>query len=132
VDLAPTLCELVGLDPDPAFFGKSLLPYLNDPNAPDRTILAVGNFWGPPILSWRQGHYKLIIKPHRQLRLYNLAVDPGESNDLRKAEAARVRTMFGDMRLAMQVMAAQTKGEDLEADLTPEQLERLRSLGYVR
>jgi arylsulfatase A-like enzyme len=132
IDVAPTLCDLAGIDSEPEFFGGSLVPFFDDPEGPDRDVLQVGNFWGPPFWGWRQGNHKLIVGPERRTELYDLGADPGELRDRSEPDDARAREMLERMNAALRSMAAHGGERGGEVELTPEQLERLRSLGYVQ
>lgn len=145
-DLGPTLVELAGAAPLPRSSapdgGRSLLPLLRpgaEPKAasaawPARdfelethyTRLAFG--WSPVRALVRWPH-KFILVPRPEL--YDLAADPTESRDL----AAARPDVASDLRRAL---AARLGPEydrppqpgDAER-LDPEQVERLRSLGYA-
>jgi len=132
VDVAPTLCEMTGVAPDPQFAGRSLAPYFDDPNGPDRAVLHVGNFWGPPWLGWQEGGYKLVVPPDRSQELYDLRRDRAEQNDVATAMPDHLRALRETLDLALQTLEAQAAGEGDSPKLTPEQEERLRALGYLQ
>jgi arylsulfatase A-like enzyme len=83
----------------------------------------------------RQGDYKLIAVPEeRRFELFNVHEDPGERRDLSGTEPLRARKL----RAALAEWHNRTKAvatsfrEGGNAELSPESLERLRSLGYLR
>jgi arylsulfatase A-like enzyme len=129
VDVAPTLCDLSGVVPDPGFAGRSLAPYFANPAEPGRPMLHVGNFWGPPMVAWRQGTHKLIVYPDQRVELYDVTSDPEERSDLAGSDPRRVDSMREDLDLAWRSMEEPVLDDTLR--LTPEQEERLRSLGYL-
>ncbi len=104
-DVVPTLLEMVGVDltnlqSDVSITGRSLNPLLNGET--DRiygTDEPVGlESAGSSALF--KGDWKLVrnAKPHGDLiwRLYNIAVDPGETNDLSKQEPQRFAELISD------------------------------------
>ncbi len=131
VDIAPTLCESAGIAPDPAFVGRSLVGLMNHNNDKGRPIVFEGNFWGDPLRGWLQRGYKLIIPDNGAAMLFNIVADPLEKKDLHAAEPDRVKQMLEDLRLTYKKMSTHKHGEDPPVELSPEQLERLRSLGYT-
>jgi arylsulfatase A-like enzyme len=131
VDLAPTLCELAGLEPDPAFVGKSLAGLMNGEVDGDHTIVFQGNFWGRPLQGWLQGGYKLISSATAPGELFNLVADPHEKEDLSSVDPERVKRMARDLELAYEKMLAHMRGEESPVELSPEELRRLQVLGYM-
>jgi predicted Zn-dependent protease len=101
----------VSADP---FYGESLFGRLNC-------------HWAS-LRSWVKDDWKLIVGSRPEL--YNLAEDPEESHDRAAEEPARVDRMTQELRRAMQQMAPQ--GDKAQPNAaTPEQEQRLRSLGYT-
>lgn len=131
MDVAPTLCALTGVAPGPAFAGRNLSKLIDGSDPDERPIIMEGNFWGPPFRAWLCQGYKLIDGPHGQM-LFNTRADPGEKTVLNDVEPERFRSMLEDMRLAFREMAAEAPGESAPVQLSPAELERLRSLGYIR
>ena len=83
LDLAPTLIELAGAEPDPALEGDSLVPLLHGGTAPsfgDRTV--AGEYLGEgavaPIVMLRRGEWKYVSCPADPPQLFNLDTDPHE------------------------------------------------------
>ncbi|MFQ5804978.1 MAG: sulfatase [Phycisphaerae bacterium] len=131
VDLAPTLCELAGVEPDPAFVGKSLVSLMNGVVDEDHPIVFQGNFWGRPLRGWLQGGYKLIRSANGSDKLFNLVADPREQADLHSIDPERTRRMAQELDLALMKMFAHVRGEDSAVELSPEELRRLQVLGYL-
>lgn len=144
IDLFPTLVD--GLAPEGApqrFQGISLLALArgatgagatpvyaatsgrNTPEVPER-----------PLQALVEGRFKIIHDPlHRDLELYDLAEDPGETHDL-----SPERPVLAQLLLQRLLLQRQANEELLEAagaeerieDLDPETVERLRALGYIQ
>jgi len=85
IDIAPTICELGGLEKRECFDGESLLPLAVGETTRSRGW-ALASYSGVTsnTMSWmlRKGDYKLIVHEGYPLRLFNLRDDPGELNDL--------------------------------------------------
>jgi arylsulfatase K len=85
IDIAPTICELGGLPARPNFSGESLLPVARGDAARGRGW-ALSTYCGLTANTMshmiRRGDYKLIVYEGYPPRLFNLANDPGELNDL--------------------------------------------------
>jgi arylsulfatase A-like enzyme len=134
VDVSPTLCELAGIEPPAGFAGRSLLELTRGEAGADRPVLAHGNLWGPPLTSWRQGEYKLILGSEAEgapPELYRWVADPGEGEDLapsRRDLVARLRENLAAFEGRMTQPPAQgTAG----VELSPETRRQLERLGYL-
>jgi arylsulfatase A-like enzyme len=134
VDVAPTLCELAGIEPPAGFAGRSLLELTRGEAGADRPVLAHGNLWGPPLTSWRQGEYKLILGSEAEgapPELYRWVVDPGEGEDLapsRRDLVARLRENLAAFEGRMTQPAAEGAAG---VELSPETRRQLERLGYL-
>ncbi|MEB2313633.1 MAG: sulfatase [Sorangiineae bacterium] len=105
IDLAPTICELLGVAPDARFVGKSLMPelYGKEPPGPDETVVLdlpadSNNEQRRGIIE--QG-FKLIVYGNGwKYLLFDLKADPGEKNDLSKQQPEKLAAMkqrFGEL-----------------------------------
>jgi arylsulfatase A-like enzyme len=128
IDVAPTICDLVGIDPPSSFWGRSLLP-LVESGGKDRPMLAQGNMWGPERTAWRDGRFKIILDSESGgVLLFDVVSDPGEQKDV-AGEMEGLRTkMLTEANAMIQSFAA---GGESEAELSEEEIEMLRSLGYI-
>jgi arylsulfatase K len=93
VDVAPTICELSGIPQRECFSGESLLPLAKGETDQSRGW-ALASYSGltTNTLSHmlRQGDHKLIVHEGYPTRLFNLAEDPDELNDLADSQPDRV------------------------------------------
>ena len=136
IDVGPTLCELAGLAPLPGASGTSLLALVGEGGAGgagpgDRPVLAHGNFWGPPLSSWRRGAEKLIQNAPgaaRALELYRWREDPLEQRDLAGQAADRARALADELA---RFEAALERGEGAAVTLDEEHAAELGELGYL-
>jgi len=133
VDLLPTALGLLGFDPPPGLPGLDLRLALKGDRLPPQPLYAESLFgrlncrWSS-LRAWIQEDWKLIEggKPE----LYDLAEDPSESRNRASDDPARVRRMREALRAAVQRMTP--GGDTAKANpISPEQEERLRSLGYA-
>ncbi len=145
IDIMPTVLELVGLDPDrmPPSDGRSLVPLLSgrelattDSAYSDSVnMLTYGFFKGirdvkdDMLFCVVDGRWKYI---HHLLRtdeseLYDLSNDPGEQRNLFGLRPDQVERLRGELRAWDY---APDPGSQ-RGRMSPEDVERLRSLGYV-
>lgn len=89
IDMAPTICDLAGIEKRDCFDGESLLPMAKGETTESRGW-ALAGYSGVTsnTMSWmlRKGDYKLIVHAGYPSRLFNLREDPGELNDLIEQE----------------------------------------------
>jgi choline-sulfatase len=94
IDLAPTILDLMGLEPHPEFIGKSLVPELRGAKADDREPVMLelpADTYNPPTRAILKGDFKLIEDPGKRYKLYNLVDDPGEKKNLAKVKAHQAK-----------------------------------------
>jgi arylsulfatase A-like enzyme len=145
IDLFPTILDLAGATSPVPQQGKTLI---GPPRDLERAIYyeLLSIFFFPRrgksgmtkrVEEWfavRKGDYKLITIPRkRRVELYDVRKDPEEQVDLAAAETARVQELLETLdrwqSRTQQLSRGPTEGD--EAELDPEALERLRSLGYL-
>ena len=148
VDVAPTLLELAGLPVPEGLDGSSLAgALLREEAPPDRTLFAeaysprrwIGTWeaeaWNPPLVAVRAGKAKYIVhRPEHGAahppRHFDLAIDPLEQSPrpLAASERRTVEAQVDDyLRGRFPAPGAAPPGEAL----TPDEQQRLRSLGYA-
>lgn len=88
LDLGPTLLDLVGAPSPDTWQGESLVPIIDDPQPPPR-LLSVHH--GDGSEAGVVGTHKLVVGPGRSERLYDLAADPGETEDRRASAGIPLR-----------------------------------------
>jgi arylsulfatase A-like enzyme len=136
LDIAPTIADAFQVlgrgGSDKAFLGKSLLPIVL--GAPTKRWVLARCAGEQPKYGLREGRVKLVYHTARDsAELYDLKADPGEREDLASArplETAYYRQSVRRLILAMR------RGPRAAApgatELTDEQRENLRALGYVQ
>ncbi len=131
IDLAPTLCALVGARVPEPFDGQSLLPLCRGEKLRPQPILCQSNMWTLGGMAWIENGFKLIQNTYDgPFQLYNLRTDPKEREDLAEAQPKRVEAMLGKLGKVL-VRLDHDRPQDLP-DLDERDRERLRSLGYIR
>lgn len=131
IDLAPTLCELAGASVPDAFGGQSLLPHCRGEKRPERPILCQSNMWTLGGMAWLEGGSKLIQNTYDgPFQLYDLRKDPKEQVDLAASQPDRIEAMLSRLGKVL-VRLDHDRPQDLP-DLDERDLERLKSLGYIR
>ena len=141
IDVLPTVLELTGLDAGPGLDGRSLVG-LGDPqrraeleaDLRDRALFAHRTSDEQDRDTWAvvRGSLKLIEVDGEPPRLYDLAVDPGELDDLAQTRPEQLEELRGALR-AMQARAAAWGGtdDDVQIEMTEELYEELQRLGYT-
>ena len=127
IDLVPSLLSLLGEPVPKGLDGRSFL----QPPDPERAIYAENleprlQYGWARLAALYRGPFKYVDGPSPEL--YELARDPLESDDLAAGSADRVESLRREMR-AIQAVADDTLRPRNE--LEPEELRRLRVLGYV-
>jgi arylsulfatase A-like enzyme len=139
IDLMPTLLDQLRLPMGSGIQGRSLAPYIagRPPSAPT-VAFAEGVKIGAEQKAVYLGDWKLIITFPRGGRpplrkLYRIGADPLERQELsaqHRAQANALASLLQDQINENNKLAA---GVDVEhLPLSPEQIERLRSLGYLQ
>jgi len=133
VDLLPTLLGLLKLAPPSGLNGRDVGPALRGQRLSTQALYSESMFarlncrWSS-LRSLVEGDWKLIQGSEPEL--FNLASDPAERENLASAEPQRTLKMQEALRVAVRSMAP--KGDRARANaVSPEQAERLRSLGYT-
>jgi arylsulfatase A-like enzyme len=138
VDIAPTLVDLAGLPPmvpQSPDEGRSLAGLLGvgggtaTPAAPAR--FSGGNLYGLPAVLVEHGPWRFLLRANGAQELYDVTRDPQERHNLvfeHPELAERYRRV-----LEPQLATLMHTGDGARAAKeSPEQLEALRALGYVR
>ncbi|MHC4218861.1 MAG: sulfatase family protein [Planctomycetota bacterium] len=146
IDIAPTVLELAGFDPGglDAADGRSLVPVL-DGKSPEPPLVAYAD--SVNMLTYRSplgeadekndmlfavtdGRWKYIhhLIREEESELYDLTRDPGELTNLYAVHPQEVERLLADLAARpFPPASSQSRGR-----MSPEDIERLRSLGYLR
>jgi arylsulfatase A-like enzyme/Flp pilus assembly protein TadD len=132
IDIAPTVLAMLGLAVPADIQGTNLLPYISGREKKDlssylETYFPRENYGWSELIGLVDGDWKYIRAPKPEL--YNLKDDPQETQNLlgregRNAELMRERLTETISRYSSGISASRR-------ELTSEEREKLRSLGYV-
>jgi len=134
IDIVPTVCDLVGIEPPAGIQGETLAPYFGrtPPQAEDRylyceslypTKYEVNSLLG---LVSRQWKYIQTTRPE----LYDLQKDSKEQTNLVDAHPDQARVLKDHLAQVLEQTVRQDKGQE-DTPLDAESLKHLQSLGYV-
>ncbi len=136
VDFLPTILDLLDIETKRPVQGVSLVPWINGktkasasgPVFAQVTLRAVKTV---DVVSFSTDGWKLIVNkvPKPSYELFRLADDPGERKNLHKAQPAAGRRI-GKQWLSFLESIPLAEIESVE--LSEEEIERLRSLGYMQ
>jgi arylsulfatase A-like enzyme len=126
IDLPATLAECAGVPGEPAWQGRNLL----SADRHGRAYFYV--VWDPVLFGVRQGRYKYILEPGRRDAMYDLAADPGETEDV----AARHPDLRDELKRRLHVLVAyqdrQQESHDRGERSNSTDSRRLTAAGAVR
>jgi len=138
LDVAPTIFDLLGIDKPDWFVGASLIPLMAGEETADRIAFSESTLYGADKLSWRIEQYKYIVdlNPAAPVpeELYDWRNDPGETHNLLTTlpdVADRLRRQLNTFHDDL-VARARTMSQPAIKDMSPREIERLKSLGYIR
>ncbi|KKM19865.1 hypothetical protein LCGC14_1651290 [marine sediment metagenome] len=134
IDIVPTVCDLLDIDPPAGIQGKNLAPYFsNKPPQPEDRYLYCESLFPTKYdlnsllgLASKQWKYIQTTRPE----LYDLEEDPGEQTNLVEAQPRRARILKNRLAQILEQTVRQGEGQE-DTPLDAESLRHLRSLGYV-
>ena len=125
VDIAPTMLAYAGIDIPESMQGHDLFARRRRAALGERTFAQLRD----RRYAVREKRWKLIEEPNA-VELYDLLADPGETDNLAQENPEKV----SELRQALASWRTSQEGRRLEAgsgELSPEELEELKALGYV-
>ena len=136
IDVLPTALELLDVDPGDAHFqGRSLVPLLHGEDLPPAPSFSHAVSKGAPRHSVRQDPWRLIIDDQTgEARLYNLALDPLELQDVSTENPETVEqlsTLIADQARLDTALRARIGAELGESLIDEDTLRDLERLGYT-
>jgi len=131
VDLLPTIMDYLKIGKKSLLQGESLLSLIQSKTEEDRIAYGMG-IRGLAFV--RKENWKLIVQKfdssNPKYQLFNLSTDPGEMKDLTLVNPAK----FSELKLTLKnkyEKAQSVKFNNPSQTLTPDELEGLKSLGYL-
>ena len=134
VDLMPTLLSLASIPALPSGQGRDFSSSLlgGDSRKSSQLSFSTATTTDPGLHVARDGRYKLVWEGDTDsVRLFDLAVDPDETQDLSAAKPELARELRLQLLAHLQSVSARALSKDT-APLTKEVRERLKSLGYLQ
>jgi arylsulfatase A-like enzyme len=131
IDILPTLADLAGITKGKYWQGRSLAPaILGTGSAPSGTVYSE---WSDYRAMIDPSGLKLITGPPGGPFLFDLNVDPLEKNNLAASRSSDVSRLKGqiDERVAAAKTLSTNFSNEGSTEMTPEQIEQLRALGYL-
>jgi arylsulfatase A-like enzyme/tetratricopeptide (TPR) repeat protein len=134
IDIVPTVCDLLDIDPPAGIQGKNLAPYFSNtpPESDDRHLycesLYPTKYEGNSLLGLISKRWKYIQTTRPEL--YDLQEDPGEQTNLVEAQPHRARILKDRLAQILEQTVRQEEAQE-NTPLDPELLKHLLSLGYV-
>jgi arylsulfatase len=135
LDVAPTIADVLGTrgkgGSDREFQGRSLLPVIA--GAPGKPAVLSRTVWDRPRYALRDERYKFFYDTRTgEERLYDLETDPGETRDVGPAEPIRAAYYRQALHAWTLQLARRGPAGSEQAELSREQCENLKSLGYIQ
>jgi arylsulfatase A-like enzyme len=135
LDLAPTIADVLGVrglgGSDREFQGRSLLPVVA--GAAGKPAVLSRTVWDRPRYALRDERNKFFYDTRTgEERLFDLAADPGETRDLARSEPLRAAYYRQALHAWTLQLARRGPAGQEAAELSREQCENLRSLGYIQ
>ena len=128
IDVLPTILGAAGVDPDERATGINLIGPQGI-SVPEERMVVAELLRGVPERAMTDGRWKVIFSAQPP-ELYDLREDPGEQTNLAQTHPERVE----EFRAAVAAFEQQNRPVTLtpeQVEITPEELEALRALGYV-
>lgn len=143
-DVAPTVLDLMGLEPMPESHGVSLVPYLERGGGSGAGRPAFSEYGATEIHTVLADGWKLVVNPDEiepfciadaepghypveAVELYHLPDDPGETENLAAEEPRKVAELRRLLRRRFAGLSQRLDEQELPEDVR----EELRALGYV-
>jgi len=135
VDFLSTILEVMGIGVQTPAQGVSLVPWMEGreyapASGPVYAQVSLRAVKTVDVVSFEKGGWKIIVNklPEQTYELYQVSEDPGEQRDLRPNDAA-VTQLVGNQ--LMEFEKKLPRADVHTVDLTPEEIQRLKSLGYI-
>lgn len=132
IDILPSILDLLDIPVPEDIQGQSLLPYINGKKKDDLTSY-IETYFPRENHGWSEltglvdGDWKYIQAPREEL--YNLKIDPEEIQNAASQEPKVLQEK--KKKLEEIIILSSSKIEAKKREMTAEELERLRSLGYT-
>lgn len=134
IDLAPTLADLLGLEADPRWIGRSLAAGLRGDDVSQPSPVFFNSTFvnaAEPLMGVVHGNWKLIQGIATQpYELYDLAADPGETSPLPPGSAGAAGVLEVLAARIAATFREYVRDLPLHSEEVARQVEELKALGY--
>jgi arylsulfatase A-like enzyme len=133
IDITPTICSLLDINPAVLFQGNDLSPFLegNEIEGYERFLYSESvtpqMIGASTLMAISHGKWKYIQAPRPEL--YDIDADPGEKNNLIEQEPHRARILADKVKTTLEQSISTEKDSSIELD--DESIKKLESLGYI-
>lgn len=138
IDVMPTVFDYLGISKPETFAGESLMPYVRNVPTGHRNAFSESLLYGTRRIAWRTGDFVYIqdIEEGRDEvgELYNWRADPDEHIDIAADNpeiTEQVRRQCMEFYFDL-LGRARTMSPLVPIDMSPDEIDKLKSLGYVR
>jgi arylsulfatase A-like enzyme len=137
VSLWSTLADLTGIQPPVRSEGPSLVPMIRTPSSVKPVTVAADLELVFPGYRWVhthaliQGRWKLLVAPSKITALHDLQNDPTEHDDVTSLEPGEADLLKAMNRVRVRSVAMRAAVAKPAPELSEEQRERLKALGYL-
>ena len=138
IDLVPTLAEMIGIEPNPVWQGRSFYPALASDSFAIKVepIFAEGTIRPEEMKSIRTREYKLIIGTlSGKHLLFSLKTDPGEQENIYAENplvAEELEEQLNLWQAQNQVLRSKLRVRGMTLEERKEFEDRLRAAGYIK
>jgi len=133
IDIMPTILALLTVSNVPRMQGDSFIRLIDDPQAQGKDVVFGYTVKDGPRAFARSSRWKLLtpnIQHDQQFKMFDLSSDPQEKSAITDNPDGVTEQLKA--RMLDKYMKLEKSGSQEEVSITPEQLEMLRSLGYLR
>jgi arylsulfatase A-like enzyme len=129
-DIMPLILAKVGVGvPESAHWPRRFLDLMQDPNGRSREAILARSFTDTHRFGFRNDRYLAIFNGFLEQELYDVQADPQTQRNLRIEQPELYTRMIVQMRHLMDT--ASVRQADQDHELSDEDLEALKSLGYL-
>jgi len=133
IDIMPSILALLGVSNVPRMQGDSFIRLIDDPQAQGKDVVFGYTVKDGPRAFARSSRWKLLtpnIQHDQQFKMFDLSSDPQEMLEITDNPDGVTEQLKA--KLLDKYMKLEKPGPQKDVSITPEQLEMLRSLGYIQ
>lgn len=138
IDILPTVFDLYAMEAPPTNRGRSMLPLVREEPDESRPAFCESTLYGANQIAWRTDQHTYIVDldPAKSAggKLYDWRADPAETNDLAASDPETARQLREELHAFFVKLQrdADALGSSKPVNLSPDRIEQLKALGYIR